>query len=148
MNQAKEYILHNVKTLLNLDEPPYELASGSILDKFISASDSDVLVLAYPPTKEIKQIKKGMPFPEQGHIINIAKIRSGSSLAKFYSISVKPASQFKYLSMYLKNVHEHVVARTNDPSLFAIKELKAVLTNNLKRKLLNETDMNFKTLEE
>lgn len=77
----------------------------------------------------------------------ISKIRNESSLANFYNISVKPASQYKYLASYLTNVYEPIVTRVKDPSLFAIKELKAVLANSIKNKLINETDTNFNTLE-
>lgn len=51
----------------------------------------------------------------------ISKLRSGSALNAFFNISVKPASQYKYLSNYLTHVYEPVVARVKDPSLFAIK---------------------------
>lgn len=76
----------------------------------------------------------------------ISKLRSGSSLGNYFNISVKPASQNKYLANYLANVYEPVVTRMKDPSLFAIKELKAVLANSIKTKLINETDTNFNTL--
>lgn len=37
MQESKAYILKNIKTLLNLDEAPYELSDGTILDKFLSS---------------------------------------------------------------------------------------------------------------
>lgn len=37
--EQKNYILHSLKTLLNLEEPPYELANSTALDKFIANAD-------------------------------------------------------------------------------------------------------------
>lgn len=50
MQEGKSYILKNIKTLLNLEEAPYELSDGNILDKFLS-SDQETLLLSCLPTK-------------------------------------------------------------------------------------------------
>lgn len=145
MQEGKNYILKNIKTLLNLDEAPYELSDGTILDKFLN-SDQETLLLSCLPTKEFRVLQPSSKFPLEGHIVVISKLRSGSSLGSFFNISVKPASQYRYLASYLNNVYEPIITRTKDPSLFAIKELKAVLANSIKTKLANETDINFSTL--
>ena len=147
MQEAKNYILRNVKVLLNLDEVPYDLSESSALDKFLQA-DQDTLLISCLPTKEFRVLAGTSKLPTEGHIIQISKIRSDGALAPFYNISVKPASQYSYLSAYIKNVYEHVLTRNKDPSLFKVRELKAVLANTLKTKLLNEADINFNSFEE
>jgi hypothetical protein len=51
MQEQKNYILHSLKTVLNLEEAPYELVSSAALDKFITNSDQDTLVISALPTK-------------------------------------------------------------------------------------------------
>jgi len=46
--QQKTYILNNIKTLLNLDEAPYELESSSALDKFTSTNQSSLFIVGLP----------------------------------------------------------------------------------------------------
>lgn len=147
MQEAKNYIIRNIKVLLDLEEAPYELTDGTSLDKFLQ-SDQDTLLLSCLPTKEFRTLTPTSAFPTEGHIVQVTKLRSDGPLAAFFSISVKPASQFGYLSAYIKNVYEHILVRTKDPSLFKIKELKAVLANTLKTKLINETDINFNSFED
>ena len=146
MQEEKNYILHNIRLLLSLDEIPYDLSDNSSIDKFLSTPDQDSLIISCLPTKEFKVLHQKSTFPDEGQIIHISKIRSDSALGSFFNISIKPAQQFKYLSSYLQNVYEPILARKNDPSLFEIKELKAVLAHSLKRKLINEADLNFTTL--
>lgn len=50
MQEGKIYLLKNIKALLSLDETPYELSDGSILDKFLN-SDQEALLLSCLPTK-------------------------------------------------------------------------------------------------
>lgn len=50
MQEGKNYILKNIKALLNLDETPYELSDGTILDKFLN-SDEETLIMSCLPTK-------------------------------------------------------------------------------------------------
>jgi hypothetical protein len=38
MQEGKNYIIKNLKNLLNLSEEPYELTDGTILNKFITDS--------------------------------------------------------------------------------------------------------------
>lgn len=52
--EQKNYLLHSLKTLLNLDEPPYELVNSTAIDKFVAAPDQDTLVISALPTKEYK----------------------------------------------------------------------------------------------
>ena len=119
MQEAKSYILRNIKVLLNLDEVPYDLSDSSYLDKFLQ-SDQDTLLISCLPTKEFRVLTSSSKFPSEGHIIQISKIARDGALASFFNISVKPASQYSYLSSYIKNVYEHVLTRKKDPSLFKI----------------------------
>lgn len=51
MQEQKSYILHSLKTVLNLEEAPYELSNSTALDKFVSSTDSDTLIISALPSK-------------------------------------------------------------------------------------------------
>ena len=62
MQEAKNYILRNIKVLLNLDEVPYDLSENSSLDKFIQ-SNQETLLISCPPTKEFRVLTSTSKFP-------------------------------------------------------------------------------------
>ena len=63
MQEGKNYILHNIRLLLSLDEIPYELSTSPSLDKFLSAHDQDSLIISCLPTKEFKVLQAKSSFP-------------------------------------------------------------------------------------
>lgn len=131
MQEQKNYILHTIKTLLNLDEPPYELVNSQAIDKFI-ASDADSLAINALPTKEFKVL--GNNPAKEGSVIQIQKFKADSALKDFFHISIRPAQGFKQLAKQISNLYEPIAARTKHPALMQVKELKAVLESQLKKK--------------
>ena len=93
MQEAKNYILRNVKVLLNLDEIPFDLSDSSYLDKYLQ-SDQETILISCLPTKEFRVLTSSSKFPAEGHIIQITKLRSDGPLASFFNISAKPVPQY------------------------------------------------------
>jgi hypothetical protein len=63
MQEQKNYILHSLKTILNLEEAPYELANSPALDRFVTSSEQDALTISALPTKEYKILLPTAPLP-------------------------------------------------------------------------------------
>jgi len=127
MQEQKNYILHSIKTLLNLEEPPYELTTSAALDKFVSTPEQDVLTIVALPTKEFKIISPSSPAPKEGTIITITKFKIDSPLQNFYNFNLRPAQGFKQLATNIMHLYEPIALRTKNAAVVQVKELKAVL---------------------
>lgn len=144
MQEQKNYILRTIKTLLNLDEPPLELVDSPAIDKFLQ-SDMHSLSINALPTKEFRVV--GTHPPTEGTVVHITKFNN-EALKNFYQFSVRPAQGFQQLSKQITHLYEPVAARTKHPSITQVKELKAVLESQLKKKFSGEGDLSFSSFEE
>ena len=86
--------------------------------------------------------------PNEGTLITITKFKSDSALKNFYSYSVRAAQGYQQLTKNITHLYEPIAMRTKNPALMQIKELKAVLENQFKRKFAGETDLSFTSFEE
>jgi hypothetical protein len=146
--EQKNYLLHSLKTILNLEEPPYELANSAAIDKFVNGTDQDTLTISALPTKEYRVLAPAASLPNEGTIITVTKFKPDSALSSFYSFSSRPAQGYQQLAKNITHLYEPIAARTKNPALMQIKELKAVLENQFKRKFTGETDLSFTSFEE
>jgi hypothetical protein len=121
MQEQKNYILHSIKTILNVEEPPYELTTASGLEKFLTNHDQDTLIISYLPSKECKIIQNSQNLPKEGSLIYITKFKTESSLKNFYNINVRPAQTLKSLASYIKNIYEPIINRENNSSVVQLK---------------------------
>lgn len=103
MQEQRNYILHTLKTLLHLEEAPYELANSPHLDKFVS-SDQEQLLLHALPSKEFKIITSPTA-PTEGSVITISKFKGDSSLKNFYNVSIRPAQGYKQLEKQITHLY-------------------------------------------
>lgn len=86
--------------------------------------------------------------PNEGTVITITKFKSDSALKNFYSYNVRAAQGYQQLAKNITHLYEPIAMRTKNPALMQIKELKAVLENQFKRKFAGETDLSFTSFEE
>lgn len=71
---------------------------------------------------------------KEGSIIQIQKFKVDSALKDFFQISIRPAQGFRQLAKQITNLYEPIAARTKHSALMQVKELKAVLESQLKKK--------------
>lgn len=124
------------------------MANSTALDKFIANADQESLMISALPTKEYKVLSHSASQPNEGTIIQITKFKSDSALKNFYSFNVRAAQGYQQLAKNITHLYEPIAMRTKNPALMQIKELKAVLENQFKRKFAGETDLSFTSFEE
>jgi hypothetical protein len=90
----------------------------------------------------------GSSLPSDGSIIHISKFKADSALKNFYNFSLRPAQAYRQLSKQIAHLYEPVAVRTKHPALMQVKELKAVLESQTKKKFTGEHDFTFTSFEE